>query len=220
MPDPTLAFTQFARTIETRVGPQQRMLSFSQGIPGLGKRAAKSQLAATGAATRDELYSAARADVVLGVKHAYYDLGYLDRALAASREDESLLEHFEEIARRRYAQGFGLLSDAMMLQAQITRSVHRRYQLLGQRVDLEAALNSLRDVPPDTAIVEVQLPRAPELELRGESLAEIGQWARPEVKAAFRRIEETEKLLHLARIRHRPDFSVGLNWGNVRGPWE
>ena len=216
LPDPTLAFTQFARTIETRVGPQQRMLSFSQGIPGLGKRAAKSQLAATGAATRDELYSAARADVVLGVKHAYYDLGYLDRALAASREDESLLEHFEEIARRRYSQGFGLLSDAMMLQAQITRSVHRRYQLLGQRVDLEAALNSLRDVPPDTAIVEVQLPRAPELELRGESLAEIGQWARPEVKAAFRRIEETEKLLHLARIRHRPDFSVGLNWGNVR----
>ena len=216
LPDPTLAFTQFARTVETRVGSQERMLSISQGIPGLGKRAAKRQLASMGAAVRDELYSAARADVVLGVKHAYYDLGYLDRALAASREDEALLDHFEEISRRRYAQGFGLQADALRLQARITRAVHRRYQLLGQRVDLEAALNSLRDVPPDTAIIKVKLPRLPKLELRRESLAAIGQWARPEVKAAFRGIEETEKLLHLARIRHRPDFSVGLNWGNVR----
>ncbi len=216
LPDPTVSFTQFARTVETRVGPQQRMLGISQGIPGLGKRAAKSQLASKSVEVSDELYSAVRADIVLRIKHAYYELGYLDRALAATREDESLLEHFEEIARRRYAQGFGLQGDSLRLQALITHAIHKRQQLLGQRVDLEATLNSLRDVPADTAIVEVLLPHLPELELERESLAEIGRQARPEMRAAFRRIEETEKLVHLARIRHRPDFTLGLNWGNVR----
>ena len=216
LPDPTVSFTQFARTVETRVGPQQRMLGISQGIPGLGKRAAKSQLASKSVEVVDELYSAVRSEVVLRIKHAYYDLGYLDRALAATREDESLLVHFEEIARRRYAQGFGLQGDSLRLQAQITRAIHRRQQLLSQRVDLEATLNSLRDVPADTAIVEVLLPHLPELELERESLAEIGRRARPEVRAAFRKIEETEKRVHLARIRHRPDFTVGLNWGNIR----
>ena len=216
LPDPTVSFTQFARTIETRVGPQQRMIGISQGIPGLGKRAAKSQLASKSVEVSDELYSAVRAEIVLRIKHAYYELGYLDRALAATLEDESLLEHFEEIARRRYAQGFGLQGDSLRLQALITHAIHRRQQLLGQRVDLEAALNSLRDVPADTAIVEVLLPHLPELELERESLAEIARQARPEIRAASRRIEETEKLVHLARIRHRPDFTVGLNWGNIR----
>ncbi len=216
LPDPTVSFTQFARTVETRVGPQQRMVSVSQGIPGLGKRAAKSQLASKSAEVHDELYSATRAEIVLRVKHAYYDLGYLDRALAKTREDEALLEHFEEIARRRYAQGFGLQADSLRLQAQIMHATHRRQQLLGQRVDLEAALNSLRDVPADSEIGEVSLPPLPDLNLERESLADIGRRERSEVRAAFRRIEETEKLVHLARIRHRPDLTLGLAWGNIR----
>ena len=216
LPDPTVSFTQFARTVETRVGPQQRMLSVSQGIPALGKRAAKSQLASKSAEVQDEVYSAARAEIVLRVKHAYYDLGYLDRALAKTREDEALLGHFEEIARRRYAQGFGLQADSLRLQAQIMRAVHRRQQLLGQRVDLEASLNALRDVPADAELGEVFLPPLPDLNLERESLAGIGRRSRSEVRAALRRIEETEKLVHLARIRHRPDLTLGLAWGNVR----
>ncbi|MDE0103907.1 MAG: TolC family protein [Bryobacterales bacterium] len=216
LPDPTVSFIQFARTVETRVGPQQRMLSVSQGIPGLGKRAVKSQLASKSAEVQDEVYSATKAEIVLRVKHAYYELGYLDRALAKTRADEGLLEHFEEIARRRYAQGFGLQADSLRLQAQIMRAVHRRQQLLGRRVDLEAALNSLRDVPADTEISEVFLPHVPDLDLERESLGAIGRQARSEVRAAFRRIEENEKLVHLARIRHRPDLTLGLAWGNIR----
>ena len=216
LPDPTISFTQFARSVETRVGSQQRLLALSQSIPGAGKRAAKGQLASKAAAVSDELYQAQRAEIVLRVKHAYYELGYLDRALAASREDEALLEHFEEIARRRYAQGFGLQGDALRLQAQITRAIHGRQQLLGRRVELETTLNTLRDVAADTPIAEVRLDELPALDLERESLAEIGHGARPEVKAALLRIEESEKRLHLARIRHRPDFTVGLTWGNVR----
>ncbi len=216
MPDPSVSITQFARTVETRVGSQQRMLALSQRIPGLGKRAAKGQLASKAAAVSDEMYQATRADIVLRVKHAYYDLGFLDRALATSREDESLLEHFEEIARRRYAQGFGLQGDVLRLQAQITSAIHRRQQLLGQRVDLEAVLNTLRDLPADTPVAEVRLTEIPTLTLERESLAEIGRRERPELKAAFLQIEEREKQMHLARLQHRPDFTVGLSWGNIR----
>ena len=216
LPDPAVSVTQFARTIETRVGSQQRVLALSQSIPGLGKRAAKGQLASKAAALSDELYQAARAEIVLRVKHAYYDLGFVDRAVAASREDESLLEHFEEIARGRYAQGFGLQGDVLRLQAQITQAIYRRQQLLGQRIDLEASLNTLRDVPADTPVAEVRLPDLPSLELEGETLAGIARRARPELKAALLRIEEREKRVHLARIQHRPDFTVGLTWGNIR----
>lgn len=216
LPDPTVSFAQFVRTVETRVGPQRRMLGFSQGIPGLGKRAAKSQLASKSVEVIDELYSAVQAEIVLRVKHAYFDIAFVDRALAVSRDDRFLLEHFEEIARRRYAQGFGLQGDVLRLQAQITRAIHRRQDLLGQRVTLEAMLNTLRDAPADTSIVTVELSGLPGLQLEREALVEIGRQARPEIRAAFRKIEETEKQVHVAKIRHRPDFTVGLNWGNIR----
>lgn len=216
LPDPTISFTQFARSVETRVGSQQRLLALSQRFPGVGKRAAGGQLASKAAAVSDELYRAVQAEIVLGVKHAYYELGYLDRALAASQEDESLLGHFEEIARRRYAQGLGLQGDALRLQALITRAIHNRQQLLSRRVELEASLNALRHAPSDTPIAEVRLDELPALELERESLASIGSQYRPEVKAALLRVEESEKAVHLARIRHRPDVSFGLSWGNIR----
>ncbi len=216
LPDPVVSATQFVRTIETRAGPQQRMLAFSQGIPGLGKRAARGQLAAKAASVRNEMYQAVRAEIVHRVKHVYYDIAYLDRALAASQEDQALLEHFEEIARRRYAQGFGLQGDALRLQAQITRSIQSRQQLLAQRTDLEATLNALRSVPADTRVNTISLAVLPKVKLKRESLADLGSRARPEVQAALLRIEEREKHLHLARIRHRPDLTVGLSWGNIR----
>ncbi len=216
LPDTTVSYTQFARTVETRVGSQARMLSVSQGIPGVGKRAAKSQLAAKASEVDDQLYSALRDEIVQQVKHAYYELGYVDRALAATREDAILLEHFEAIARRRYAQSLGLQGDALRLQAQITRALHERQQLLGQRVALEATLNSLRDVPAATPVVDVVLPDLPELDLDRDALAALGRQVQPGLRAAMRRIEEAEKLVHLAKIRHRPDLTVGLNWGNIR----
>lgn len=216
LPDPTLSVTQFARSVETRVGSQQRMLAITQSIPGLGKRASKGQLATKSASVGDEMYKAAKAEIVLRIKHAYYDLGFLDRALEASREDEALLVHFEELARRRYAQGFGLQGDAIRLQAQITQAIQRRRQLMGQRIDLEASLNALRDAPSDTPIPKVRLAELPDLDLGWESLFETGRLSRPEIRASLLRIEEREKSMHLARIQHRPDFTLGLTWGNIR----
>ena len=216
LPDPTVTFTQFARSIETRVGSQQRMVGISQTIPGLGKRTASGQLASKAASISDRLYSAVRSDVVLRVKQAYYDLGFLDRALAENRLYEALLDHFEAIARRRYAEGVGLQRDGLRLQAEITRTLQQRHQLRSQRVRLEAILNALRDAPADTPIAEVRLADPPQLELEVQSLREIGRRERPEIRAAFLSIEEAEKMLHSARIRHRPDFNVGLTWGNIR----
>ncbi len=216
LPDPTVSVTQFARAIETRVGSERTMVSLSQRIPGFGKRASQEQIASKAAAYHAETYQAERAEVVRKLKNAYYDLGYVDRALAVSREDQDLLEHFEETARSRYAQGFGLQGDVVRLQAQITQAVNGRERLLRQRVDLEASINALCARPPDAPIAEVRLGEHPMARLEFDELAGIGRAARPEIRAAFLRLEAREKRVHLAGIRFRPDFSVGLTWGLIR----
>ena len=42
------------------------------------------------------------------VKETYYDLGYVDAAIDLAREEQSLLKHYETLARARYATGQGL----------------------------------------------------------------------------------------------------------------
>ncbi len=216
LPDPVVSATQFVRTIETRVGSQQRMLGLSQAIPGVGKRTARRQLASKAADVLSALYQGVRAEIVHSVKHAYYDIAYVDQALTASSEGQALLEHFEEMARRRYAQGFGLQGDALRLQAQITQAVQRRQSLLAERAELEATLNALCNVPAETPIGAVPLAGLPKLRLDPKSLADLSIRAQPAVKVALLRMEESEKRLHLSRIRHRPDLTVGVGWGNIR----
>ena len=216
-PDPMIMLTGHARPPETRVGPQTTLLSVTQQFPGFGKREARGQVAVKQAAERDERIRAERAEVVRQVKRAYYDLAYLDRALAISAEDEDLLRHYEVLARARYAQGYGGQGDSIRLQAEITKALNRRETLLRRRVDAEAALNSLLDRSAATEVAPVELRARPAPIVDVAALSETGCRARPEVRAAMRQVESREQAIEVARLAYRPDFSVGVAWGYLRG---
>ncbi len=217
LPDPTLAVTQHARTPETRVGPQTTVLSFTQRFPWFGKLSDQGKVAAKQAAVQDEMYQARRSDLVRQVKLAYFDLGYIERALAITQEETMLLSHYETLAQARYSQGAGLQQAVVKLQAEITRALNRRQELMRQRVDAEAVLNTLRDRPVDDPVT-ARLPRAgPHVDVDSERLSSVGRENRPEVHAAFLQIESDEKGVHLARRQHYPDFTLGASWGNVLG---
>lgn len=217
LPDPTLALTQYARTPETRVGPQTAVLSLTQRFPWFGKLSDQGKVAAKQAAVYDELYRARRAEVIRQVKLAYFDLSYIDRALAITDEERKLLSHYETLAQSRYSQGFGLQQAVVKLQAEITRVLNRSRELMRQRVDAEAVLNTLRDRPPHDPVAAVEdLPR-PAVEIDTETLYRLGRERRPEATAAFLQIETEEKKVHLARRQYFPDFMLGASWGNVLG---
>ena len=216
LPDPQVSATQFIRPVETRVGAQQRTVTVSQRVPGFGKRLSKGQLAAKMAAVSGELYRARRNEIAHRVKRVYHDLGYLDRALAINREDEELLDRFEEVARNRYARGLGLQGEVIRLQAHLTRVLHRREDLVQQRVVGESSLNRLRGLAPNSTIAPVQLANLPEIDLEASKLAAVGHRENPLLRAALLRIEGREKGLQVARQQFRPDFNFGVGWGNIR----
>jgi cobalt-zinc-cadmium efflux system outer membrane protein len=217
LPDPMLSVMQYARTPETRVGPQTTVVSLTQRFPWFGKLSDQGKIAAKQAAVHDEFYQARRSEIVRQVKLAYYDVGYIDRALVITRQDEELLAHYETLAEARYSQGVGLQQPVIKLQAEITRVLNRLQGLERQRVDAEATLNILRDRPASDPIAAVSLRRRPVPEIDAEQLLTIGRSERPEVKAAFLQIERNEKSIQLAQRQYWPDFSLGASWGNVLG---
>jgi outer membrane protein TolC len=217
LPDPMLGVTQFARTPETRVGPQTTVLSLSQKFPWFGKLSDQGKLAAKDAEVLSELHQAHRAEVIQQVKLAYYDLAYIDRAIVITNEDEQLLGHYETLAQARYSQGVGLQQAVIKLQAEITRDRNRLQVLKRQRVDSEAALNTVRDQPAGTPVAPIERLSPLDVEIDLDALYAIGRDARPEVKAAFLEIEKHEKRIHLAKRQYWPDLTLGASWTNLNG---
>jgi len=217
LPDPMLGVTQYARTPETRVGPQTTMLSISQRFPWFGKLDDQGKVAAKEADSMRELYEAYKAEVARQVKLAYYDLAYVDRAIAITQEDQALLGNYETLAQARYAQGTGLQQAVVKIQAEITRDRNRLEILRRQRVDSEAALNRLLDHPPETPLSPISLGARPEVELQREELYALGRNQRPEVTAAFLQIEKNEKKIDLANRQYWPDFTLSAGFVNLGG---
>ena len=216
LPDPTLQLTGFAQSPQTRVGPQVSGVAVNQRLPWFGKRSDRAEATAVRAEIQHQVAGARRADVVRQVKVAYYELAYLDRALAITGEERELLEHYESLARARYSQGAGLQQAVVKLQAEITRVLARRQDLTRQRIDVESRLNALRDRPADVGMPDVKLGELPRVALDPDRILAIGRANAPEVKAAALAVDHDELGVRLAQRRYWPDLVLGASWGRVR----
>ncbi len=216
LPDPTLQLTGFAQSPQTRVGPQVGGVAVSQRLPWFGKRTDRSDATTVRAEIQREVATARRADVIREVKVAYYELAYLDRAVAITGEERELLEHYESLARARYSQGVGLQQAVVKLQAEITRVLTRRQELVRQRIDAESRLNALRDRPAHAGIPKVRLGELPKVAVDQDRVLAIARANAPEAKAAALAVDHDEVGVRLAQRRYWPDLVLGAAWGRIR----
>ncbi|MGA9624631.1 MAG: TolC family protein [Bryobacteraceae bacterium] len=215
LPDPMLAFTNYLRTPETRVGSQTNVITLSQQFPWFGTLGMREQVAAKEAASYRQQYEAAKDEAVRQVKTAYYSLAFIDLALGINDEERLLLDHYEKLAEARYRQGAGLQQAAVKLQAEITRVQSRLEGLRSRRVDAEASLNTLMVRPAETPVAGIKLPPVPAVDIDYKQLYQAGRRNRPEVLASLLEIERDEKRIELARKDYWPSFSVGGTFVNV-----
>ena len=215
LPDPVVNFTQALRSVETRVGPQLNSVTLSQTFPWFGTLELRGRVALLEATALFHRYQAIQRDIVADVKEAYYDLAYVDAALDLAREEQSLLEHYETLARARYATGEGLQQAVIRLQAEIARAIDRRYLLERQRAALAAHLNTALDRPAEQPVPPVSPLVRPAVEVDREELYRLGERSRHELRAAATLIEGSERSVELARKDARPGFTASVGVTNV-----
>lgn len=215
LPDPTVSLTVHGQPPETRVGPQRGGIAVQQALPWFGKRADRGAVARTRADARDALVEAQRAVVVRDVKVAYYELAYLDRAIAVADQEADLLRLYETLAEARYSQGTGLQQSVVKLQAEVTRILSRRDALRQERVSAEAELNALRDRPAHDPLPRVRVLTRPETDIDDERLRELGRAHHPDVRVARLHMETERGNVRLARREPWPDIVLGAAWSPV-----
>jgi outer membrane protein, heavy metal efflux system len=215
LPEPMLTFGQFLRSVETRVGPQINTFVLSQSFPWFGKLGLRERVAAQDALAALQMVRAREREVIFQVKRTFYDLAYVDAALRVTEEERSLLAHYEELARTRYATGQGLQQSVLKLQAELTQVLNRSETLNQQRGALVARLDNLLARKSESRIPEIVLEPQPQEEIDLSALYELGDAHRPELAASSERIEKSQKSIELARKSSRPDFIVGLGFVHV-----
>jgi outer membrane protein TolC len=212
LPDPMAGLTLFLLTPETRVGPQEAGVALSQKFPWFGKLRLKEQASLYAAAAARFRVEAIRLDLITEARRLYFELAFLDQQERIVGEDRATLEHYEQLARARYASGVGIGQAVIKIQAEITRADTRLLEIATRRAAVGAVVNALRDRPEHTPVHVEPLATPPEVSLDVESLRTQALIGRPEIAEADAGIMRAERLIELAKKGYRPDVTVGLNY--------
>ncbi len=212
LPDPTIGLTQYLQSPETRVGPQQAMATLGQRLPWFGKLSLRSQVAHHGAEAMWAELEARRLGTLTELRVLLYELAFLDEWAEVIRIDRATLDHYETLARTRYAAGIGLEQGVIKIQAEITKDDNRLLDLAIRRSTVVSKINQLRNRPPLTPVESVEIPSRVEIDSSLAVWRDAALAFRPELRQADAEIARAATGVELARKEYRPDFNVGLSY--------
>ena len=210
-PDPTLTFTYFPQSIETRLGPQQSILQFGQQIPFLGKRSAKGTIAAYDPQLIQERLDLVRLRIRRQVKEAYYSLLAVDEITNILNEEGAVLERIEQLVSTRLETGGVHQHDLLKIQVQRLKLQDRKLSYEQRRVTLRSTLAELInseddhtfEIKPDTHTSDIDI-----------SIEELQRLAleHPELRMGELAIEQGVHSIGLARKGYLPDLTIGMSY--------
>jgi cobalt-zinc-cadmium efflux system outer membrane protein len=212
LPDPQLTYRYFARTPETRVGPQDHVLEFSQGMPWTGKRelqARRAESLADGATWEAEDLEWR---LVAELKRVYFEAGYLQEALTVNAEERELLRRFESIALKRYSTGEGIQQSVVKVQTDISR-LEDHDTALRERLDaVVRRISELIGRPESPLTLQpIELP-LPSVTYDRDELEELATSEHPRVRAVEKRVEADQTWTKRRKLESRPDFRFGAGY--------
>ena len=219
LPDPQLVTTAFLESIQTAAGPQEVAMSLQQKFPWFGKRALRSQVASRDAMAAYSRLAATELAVVEQVKRAYFDLYYVESAIAETRTLQPRLEDVIEIARTKYEtdlQGKGL-ETVLKAQIELARLKTTLVQLENNKRQAQARLAGVLHLPPETRIEAVERIDPTRVAQTAVLLVGLAESLQPELEAQRWEVDRDRTSIEVARREYWPDVTVGFNWYEI-GP--
>ncbi len=210
LPDPMFMYNYYARSVETRVGPQRHRLSFSQTFPYPGTLDAAGEVVKKAIEIARVKHEQVIRDLIVELKLSYHELAYLQRAVELTRQNHELIASILAIATARYAEGKATLNDVLKAQSQLAQLEYDLVLLAElQRVE-HANINGILSIPSSTLLgVTVAVPYAP-LDV---TLADVEKQAlskRQELRIAALNVEKATEKIALAELQTKPMLKFDL----------
>jgi outer membrane protein, heavy metal efflux system len=208
--DPRLSVGHFARSVETRVGPQEQRLGLMQAIPWFDELDLRARAAQANAEMERWRYEGIRRDVAFQVQEAYFDYYYLERALAVTEENMQLGAYLEEVVRMRYRGGADLHGALIKVQIELGRIEDQLFSLRDQLYPTAARLNAVLGRPLSAPIAVVDSPLV--VALDEEQLRAELSVNNPHLRVLRTAITRAELSREIGEKEGRPDLALGVDY--------
>lgn len=211
--DPTASLSYLNDTVDSlTLGTSefsQAVLSWSQPLPGRGKRALERKRSRLSAAAIEPLIRRAEMDLRRDILRAWWSLALELETRSLLIEERDLLDHVESLTRDRYSLGLARQDDVLRAQVEKTR-------LAEALLFSDGAIDALRDELRGLLLVSFSdplpepgpLPLLPEPPLPATAV-EDALARSPEIEAIERAGSAAEARVAIARQDYRPDYTLG-----------
>ncbi len=189
-----------------------RQVTLSQKLPYPGKRKARERAASHAAEAVAGAHRERELTVANMVKQAYYELGFLDRAIAIAERNRSLLKDFVRIAQSKYSVARGPQQDVLKAQVSLSSLRDRLLMLERQRRRTGARLNAVLNRPPGEPVGRAPPIERTPLDIDAGRLWALALGERPLLNRLRARRERWRAVEELADRERRPDFQVSAAW--------
>ncbi len=222
LPDPQLSLAALNLPTDSFATGQEAMtqmqLGISQAIPFPGKlglrQSAAEKMAEAASHNRDE----AQLMLLRNVRIGWWNLAWLDKALAIIDHNVDLLRDLVRIAEARYKTGQGLQQDVLLAQLELSKMQERQLDLQATRQRQAARFNALLGRPSQTPValpaiddrLRSELPNTDELKRKARQ-------RRPMLLALQRKADAAGDRVALAERDYYPDFKLGAAYGYRHG---
>lgn len=222
LPDPVLSLNALNLPSDTfHVGQEamtQMQIGISQSFPFPGKLELKEAASEFDAQAAGYAVDELRLHLINNIKHIWWQLFYVDRALDTVASNQSLMRNFIQVARTKYEVGDGLQQDVLLAQLELSKLQDQKIQLTAVRLSQAIELNVLMDVAPHS---EVTLPPSVSEHMPGIAGEHVlylrAEASRPLLKKINSHINAAQSRLSLSEKNYYPDFKLGLAYGDRAG---
>lgn len=210
LPDPMVMYGFYAKSVETRVGPQRHRISISQTVPYPGMLKTAGKLVEKEVEVAQKKFEIVVRDVVADLKIAYHELAYLDQAIDLTGKNQQLLEHYLAITAKRYANETATLMDLIRAESQIAQLSFDLVLLQELKQVGMVKVNALLDRPTETPIENTILFETEPPEISVSELEILAIQNRQEIQITDLQIEKLNETATMVKLQNKPMINLNL----------
>ncbi|MBW2592760.1 MAG: TolC family protein [Deltaproteobacteria bacterium] len=217
-PDPRLIMTYFPSPIETRLGPQDWNLTFSQTIPFPGKLTQKGKvLEADTEISRLKLDKTIK-NIVTSISASYYELIYIQKAIDIAKANFNLNRELIKISENAYARDKALFYDISKARAQ-TAQIQYDILLLEELEQTEKVrINTILNRDPGAALGKSRDLIFRDVTYTLDEIYDLSLTHQEDILIAAKKIRKFEEAIKLSRYESLPSFQLGLFYAAIGDP--
>jgi outer membrane protein TolC len=217
-PNPELGIMQ--DDIPTRtLNPFKAMMTeieLSQEIMNPAKLKAMAKMAASDAEMAKADWHNKQMEIYTGVKQAYYDLLYADKAVEIMQQNQELMGQLLSLAQVNYSNGFAPLQDTLRAQTEFSKMGTDLLNMAAMAAVARTKVNALMGRPVDAVLNVNEEFNTPPPDFDLAELQEEAQKRKPSILSMEWGTKMAQDGIAMAKKQGLPDFKISLGYKTTK----